>query len=253
MPKVVKPKRFPWRLTFTIAAWTAVAASAAMAAKTVQRFVLTDPHFALAPPPTGISFQGVQHASKARMTQMFAPDFGRSAFRIPMAERRRRLLAIDWVENASISRIWPNRLVVRVKERKPVAFVSLENGHYLLIDTAGVLLAPPAKTRFDLPVLSGITEEQPEPARAERVRAVLELLSELGPQQAQQVSEINAASLADLRVTAEIDHRALELWMGDRNYTTRFQNFVNHYPEIHKTSPQSAVFDLRLDDRITSK
>src|SRR5450432_1221967 len=236
MPRVVKPERFPWRFTFTIAMWTAVAASAAMAAKTVQNFVLTDSHFALAPPSRALSFEGVRYASRARLTQMFAPDFGRSAFQVPMAERRRRLLAIDWVESATISRIWPNRLIVRVTERKPVAFASMDSGHYLLIDAAGVFLSPPPKVRFDLPVLSGITEDQPEPARADRVRAMTALLEELGAQ-AKNISEVNAASLEDLRITTEMEQRGLELWMGDRNYASRFQNFMNHYPEIRRNSP----------------
>ena len=38
---------------------------------------------------------------------------------MPLAERRRRLLAIDWVEDASVSRLWPNRVLVRITERKP--------------------------------------------------------------------------------------------------------------------------------------
>jgi hypothetical protein len=28
---------------------------------------------------------------------------------------------------------------------------------------------------------------------------------------------------------------------------------MNHYPEIHKHSPEVKTFDLRLDDRITAK
>ena len=36
--------------------------------------------------------------------------FRRSVFSVPLAERRRRLLAIDWVEDASVSRVWPDRL-----------------------------------------------------------------------------------------------------------------------------------------------
>jgi cell division protein FtsQ len=252
MPKVVKPEKFPWRLTFTIAMWTAAAGTAAMAAKSVQNFVLTDSHFALSPPSRALSFEGVRYASRARLAQMFAADFGKSAFHVPMAERRRRLLAIDWVESATISRIWPNHLVVRVKERRPVAFASMDNGHYLLIDASGVFLTPPPKVRFDLPVVSGLTEDQPEPARAERVRAMSALLEELGAQ-AKNISEINAASLEDLRLTTEMDRRGVELWMGDRNYSSRFQNFMSHYPEIRKNSPQAAVFDLRLDDRITAK
>ncbi len=252
MPKVIKPKRLPWKLTFTIAAWSFAVGSALVAARTVQKFVVTDSRFRLTSVPHGISFEGARYTSRVRLAQMFASDVGKSAFQTPMAERRRRLLAIDWVQGASISRIWPNHLTVHVQERKPVAFASLDTGRYMLIDSAGVLLAPPPKVRFDLPVLSGLSEDWPESTRAERVHAMSELLHDLGPQ-AKQVSEINAASLEDLRLTTEIDHHAIELWMGDRNYSSRFQNFMDHYPEIHRNSPQAAVFDLRLDDRITSK
>jgi cell division protein FtsQ len=250
MPKVVKPKKFPWRLVFTIAAWTTVAASAAVAAMEVKNFVMTDSHFAL--PNSGITFQGLRYASRSRVLQAFSSDFGRSAFHLPLAERRRRLLAVDWVEDASLTRVWPNRLIVRVQERKPMAFVNLSGGHYMLIDAGGVLLSPPPKTHFDFPVLSGVTEEQTERERSARVGAMAALLGELGPQ-AKLISEVNAASLNDLRVTLELEHRAIELWMGDHNFQSRFENFLSHYPEIRQSSEGVAVFDLRLDDRIITK
>jgi len=251
VPKVVKPKRFPWRLAFTLLAWGAVAASLVYAARRVQAFVLSDSHFALHQ-GSGVMVEGVRLGSKARLLQMFQSDFGHSAFRTPMAERRRRLLAVDWVEDASISRLWPNRLLVRVRERKPVAFVNMPNGQYLLIDAAGVFLSPPSRVRFHLPVLTGVTEEQTEEERSTRVGAMSTLVADLGSQ-AVQLSEINAASLQDLRVMTQMNHRAVELWMGDRNFASRFQNFTQHYPEIARTSAEASVFDLRLDDRITAR
>ena len=249
MPKPAPSKRFPWKLFFTIAAWLGVAASAAYAARRVETFVLTDIHFALR---GGVTLEGVKYASKARLLQTFANDYGRSAFRTPMAERRRRLLAIDWVEEASISRLWPNKLLVRVKERKPVAFVNMPNQQYVLIDAAGVFLTPPPRARFSLPVLTGLTEEQSEEERSARVGAMSTLVAELGPE-AEKVSEINAQNLQDLRVITQVNGHAAELWMGDRNFLPRFQNFMHHYPEIARTSPGASVFDLRLDDRITTK
>ena len=71
-------------------------------------------------------------------------------------------MAIDWIERASVSRIWPNRLVVRVWERTPVAFVNLtpagartQNTRLALIDAYGVLLDRPEKLDFSSPILSG--------------------------------------------------------------------------------------------------
>ena len=249
VPKEPKPVKIRWGLWLGIAGWSIVFICSAVAARKVQRFMMADRRFEFTEP----ELKGVEFAPRARILQSFAPDSGRSIFHVPLAERRRRLLAVDWVENASLSRIWPNRLVVRVKERRPVAFVILPGAHhYALIDTQGVLLSPPRK-RFDFPVLSGISEEQTEGDRRDRVRAMLRLVEAVGPTAAKNISEVNASSVADLRVTTQVLGRTVELWMGDRNYASRYTNFLNHYAEIRPHSGNVTTFDLRLDDRIITK
>jgi len=176
---------------------------------------------------------------------------------MPLAERRRRLLAVDWVSTASISRIWPRGIVVTVTERSPVAFAKLPIAgtaryRFSLIDSQGVLLSIPPRVRFRLPVLSGVMEEQTETDRSLRVRAMQHLLDDLGPQ-AKDISEINATGTLDMRVIAEIDGHAVELWMGDQHFRSRYRHFVSSYEEIRKHSDQASVFDLRLDDRILAK
>ena len=252
MPKPAPRKQFPWRFVVSLSFWILILAGAAFATKEVRQFMMTDPHFKVKPTETGITFEGVQYAPLAKIKQVFAPDFGLSAFHMPLDERRRRLLAIDWVEDASLTRLWPNRLVVRIRERKPVAFVHLPAGRYLLIDAEGFLLSPPPRVRFDFPVLTGITDDEPEADRKERVLASEALLANLGDA-SKQISEVNAGSVENLRITTQLDHNAVELWMGDRNFSSRYQHFIAHYPEIRKTSEDVAVFDLRIDDRITTK
>jgi cell division septal protein FtsQ len=161
------------------------------------------------------------------------------------------------VNTASISRIWPNRIMVTITERHPVAFAKLQIGdsllyHLALVDQEGVLLSLPPRVRFRLPVASGLTEDQPEAERRRRVQAVQHLLDDLGPQSAE-VSEVNATNTGDMRVITEIDGRAVELWIGDQHYRSRYQHFLSNYAEIKKRSAQSSVFDLRMDDRILAK
>jgi cell division protein FtsQ len=227
-----------------------------LAALKVHDYALSDPQFTLSRyQKDALVINGIRYASRTKVQHAFAQDFEHSIFAAPLAERRRRLLAVDWVEDASISRIWPDRLVVRIRERTPVAFVYFRAG-ILLIDAHGVLLEPPSQEgalgRFSFPVLSGVREDEAESDREERVRAMLRVQEDLG-YMAKDISEVNAADLENLRIVSKVDNRAVELILGDANFGRRYQNFIRHYPEIQKQSPDVKTFDLRLDDRITAK
>jgi len=252
MARESKSKKWNWKLLAGIALFAAAGASTAMAGLQLRQYLATDPRFYLSRETKGaFQIEGVRYASRSKILRVFAPDFDHSIFSTSLAERRRKLLAIDWVEDASISRIWPDRLIVRVRERQPVAFVSLRAG-VLLIDRTGVLLDPPAQAVFTFPVLSGIGEGDSAQVRRERVRTFLDFQADMS-YQAKDVSEVDATDPDNVRIVAQVGNRALELLMGDRNFGRRYQNFLTHYPEIQKRSPEGKVFDLRLDDRITAK
>jgi cell division protein FtsQ len=268
MPRPLPPPKpkMNWRMWLRLVAWTGVLAGVAWGGKEVNSFLLRDARFGFECNPgentcPSLEIRGALYANRARIENVFAQDFGGSVFHIPLAERRRRMLAVDWVSAASISRVWPNRIIVTIEERRPVAFAKLPIGGSLryrlsLIDANGVLLSLPPRVRFRLPVLSGINEDESEADRRLRVKAMQHLLDDLGPQ-AKDISEVNAANTLDMRVIADISsgggHHAMELWIGDQHYRARYQHFLNNYDEIRKHSEQATVFDLRLDDRILAK
>ena len=246
------PGGIRWRLWLGILVLGALTVSTGVAALHVRRFVITDPQFMLSRDRRdAVTIEGLRYASRSKVQHVFSGDFDRSVFLVPLAERRRRLLAIDWVGDASVSRIWPDRLVVRIQERKPVAFVYLRSG-VLLVDSQGVLLDPPPQASFSFPVLSGVRDDESEADRRERVRVLLRLEEDMGYLM-KDVSEVDTADADDLHVVAQVNHRAVTLLLGDMNFGRRYQNFVNHYPDIEKQSPEVKTFDLRLDDRITAK
>jgi len=104
------------------------------------------------------------------VTRVFQEDFGRNIFQIPIDERPAQDDGGRLVERASISRIWPNRLVVRVWERTPVAFVDLtsegarnRNVRLALIDATACSRAA-QKLDFSSPILPGCTNARPSAA-----------------------------------------------------------------------------------------
>jgi cell division protein FtsQ len=260
MPRAVAPQKskLSWRLWLRLIAWSVVAASVALGAREVDSFLLRDPRFGL----ENLDIRGAVYTSQARVQSVFGTDMGQSIFSIPLAERRRHLLAVDWVSSASVSRVWPNRIVAVVTERKPVAFAKLPLGaistgvstryRMALIDADGVLLSIPPRVRFHLPVLSGITEDEPEAERRVRVQTMQHLLDDLGPQ-AKEISEVNAADIQDLHLITTIGGRAVELWVGDQHYRARYLLFQSHYAEMRAHSDEANIFDLRMDDRILAR
>jgi cell division protein FtsQ len=231
------------------------------AAAQIEQFIITDKRFELQGPPEPgtrseyFQIDGVVHASEQSILDVFARDFGRSIYLCPIRERRRRLLGIDWVREASVSRIWPNRIIVRITERTPVAFVQLPGADgtmlYGLVDAEGVMLDPQRASKLALPVLAGISGKETETARRDRVRRFLRLQSEMGNLM-DNVSEIDVSDPENLRITQSFDNRALTLMLGNRDYLHRYRNFTDNYVEIRRRLPNAVVLDLRLRDRITA-
>jgi cell division protein FtsQ len=240
------PRKHRWRWAAVI---FAVAGVTMGAVTTLHGYVVNGRQFALSRDHRdALTIDGVRYASRAKVQRVFAQDAGRSVFGVPLEERRRRILAIDWVEDAAVSRVWPDRLAVRIRERTPVAFVEVQSS-VLLIDQYGTLLEPPARASFAFPVLSGIQAEDPPARRLEAVSTLLRVENELGPLM-KDVSEVNAADPSDIRIVAQVAGRVTELILGEDDLAVRYRNFLDHYAEIRKRSPDKKLFDLRLHDRI---
>ncbi|MFN0171981.1 MAG: cell division protein FtsQ/DivIB [Bryobacteraceae bacterium] len=258
--------RWGWRVWLKAGMWFSVALAALLAARAVQAYVLDDPRFIMVGSPSeayesaDFIVQGVSYASRDKIIQVFADDFGKNIFLMPISERRRHLLAIDWVEEAGVSRLWPNRIVVRITERTPVAFVRLsadpvksKSARPAMIDREGVIMQQPDRGNFSFPVLGGVHERQTEPERREKVARMLRLLREFGPlTKSLTVTEVDLAS-RDVRLSAEVGDKEVELLLGERSHTRRLETFLAHYPEIHKRTPEFDWFDLRLDNRIIAR
>jgi cell division protein FtsQ len=248
------------RYATTTAAMLACAIAAIAAFHKTEAFLVGDARFALHPPDedgeesSDIKLHGIGHAPRSRVAEVFDRDYGRSIYLLPLAERRRQLLAVEWVKDASIRRTWPNRLDVYLSERQPVAFLEVPSNQpgvarLALIDEEGVILEPPARARYHLPVLAGVRRDQSLPARRDGVRRMLRLLAEAAPW-AEKISEINVGDPDNLKVTEQVDGRALTLLVGNRNFRQRFEKFHGYYPEIRGQLGDAVTLDLRIENRI---
>jgi cell division septal protein FtsQ len=168
---------------------------------------------------------------------------------MPLSDRRTTLRKVDWVKDAAVARAWPNRILVNVAERTPVAFVTLGSSRFGLIDEDGVIL-PPAADRFHLPVLIGVQQRDSIESRRRSVRLLMKLVASVGDS-ATNFAEVDVSDPSNLKVRQSSSGRMITLLLGDGNYGTRYRNFKNHYSEIRQKLPGAGTLDLRIEDRIT--
>jgi cell division protein FtsQ len=252
------------RLTFWLVAGMVLMVSTLFAWHLTEEFLIKDDRFRIAEAQelTGQSpnlvVEGVHYAAASQVRHVFAQDFGRSLYLVPIQARREQLLEIDWVEDAAVSKVWPDTLRVAIHEREPVAFVRLppfrgKDGltTLALIDRYGHVLRPRVAAKFTLPVISGVRENETIESRRARVLRALEMLKEIGPL-GSQISEVDVTDPNNLVVAEHVGNEVVNLMVGDENYAERLHNFLANYSEIKEKRPDATTLDLRVDGVITA-
>jgi cell division protein FtsQ len=119
----------------------------------------------------------------------------------------RALEALPWVRAARTTKLLPNRVVVAIDERVPVAVAQLADGTRLLVDAEGVAFAPaPAETRG--PALLGLDVAPAPNAPDARLAAGVALLA--------QWNEAGLPAVRAIEVAGELGAEQPAVWLAER-------------------------------------
>jgi len=250
-----------WRPSSTLgrillgAGVTCTLAAVAAGAYVTRQFLIRDPHFRIAG-AASIQSSGLSEVNRADVLPVFGSDIGRNIFFVPLAQRRKELEAIPWVQQATVMRFLPDRLSVTILERTPVAFVR-EGSKVELADADGVILSMPpammAQHHYSFPVVTGINSADPLPARRARMALYLKFLAELDQNNqhlTDQVSEIDLADPEDLRATMPAQGADILAHFGDDQFLHRLQIYQSHIAEWRSRYPKLKGVDLRYNGEV---
>lgn len=240
------------RFTVLMFLLVATAFSAGYGAWRFDQFLRDDGRFLLEPERAGVDspveINGARNASRAAILRVFAIDRGRSLYLMNLQERRQQIVELEWVRNASVRRLWPNRVAVDIEERVPVALVP--STPPVLIDADGYLLTPRGKVPPRYPVLNGLRDRDSAAIRKERVRRMQLVLGEVGAYR-KNVLEVDVASAENPRLVYQHGDQVLTLAMGSEKYKEKLDHLFAHYDTIRDRLSDNPVLDLRLEERIT--
>lgn len=203
-----------------------------------------------------IAASGLSEVNREQLLPIFGEDIGRNIFFVPLADRRKQLEQIPWVESATVMRVLPNELKIAIVERKPVAFV--RHGQTIgLVDANGVLLDMPAASlaqhHYSFPVVSGINPNDAPEARKARMQTYEHLVTDLdstGQNYSSQISEVDLTNPEDARVTLPEQGSDIVAHFGASDFLTRFQRYKAHIGEWRQQYPQISEVDLRYGQQV---
>lgn len=201
-----------------------------------------------------IQIAGNHNVARADVLQVFGGDIARNIFSIPLAERKKQLERIPWIESATVMRLLPNRLRVEVRERTPVAFVQI-GARVALIDAGGVVMEMPAgaQSRYSFPVVVGMNASDPLSTRAARMRVFASLMHEMdagGANYSRDVGEVDLADPEDVRITVTDGTGEVLIHLGASNFLDRYKIFVAHVQEWRQQFQRLDSVDLRYDRQV---
>jgi cell division protein FtsQ len=233
----------------------AVVSVVAVSAYALRNFLEHDARFRIGG-TSNIQASGLSQVSRAELLPIFGEDIGRNVFFVPLAERRRQLEQIPWIEHATVMRLLPDQIRITVVERKPVAFLR-QGSQVGLVDANGVLLVEPpammAQHHYSFPVVTGIDSRDAISSRRARMEVYQHLVSELdsnGQHLSDQISEIDLSDPEDARVLMPAQGTDILAHFGSDHFLERFQRYKAHIAEWRQQYPKLAEVDLRYEQQV---
>lgn len=201
-----------------------------------------------------IEIAGIHNVTRSQIIDVMGADIGRNVFFVPLADRKRQLEEIPWVESATVMRLLPNRLKVQITERTPVAFVQI-GSKISLIDANGVVMDPPANAtqKYSFPVIAGTGEGEPLSTRAARMKIYMDVVHDLdsgGARYSQDLSEVDLSDPDDVKVIASDPNGEVLIHLGSSNYLDRYKIYVTHVQEWRQQVQKLRSVDLRYSRQV---
>ena len=205
-----------------------------------------------------IETRGVARASMEAVQAAVRSEVSKTGvWRANLEEISARLEHLPWVRTATVSRVLPDGIRVRISEREPRVVVHTSSGRFVWVDEDAVLLAEMVPAD-QLPTffLRGWNEDESPAARTEnreRLRKFLELQRDWDAQGlSDRVSEVNLADLRDVRVQLAGDDSQIELRLGAQEHGTRLTKALNTLDKLRQTprGPFISYLDLNQGKRV---
>lgn len=207
-------------------------------------------------PVGGVRIEGTRVVPEADIFHLAAVPMDSALFDVDLAAIRKRIRQSPYVKHVAVQRDPPDRVLIQVEERVPVALVVADGMFYC--DADGVLMpAIRSENAFDLPILTGVAGLQPcvagkrltHPVIREALHLVM-VAERLDDALYRRISEVHITSTGDLVLyTADA---GIPVTVGHGDITTKLEKFTAFWSSVvtSRGVQSLASVDLRFADQV---
>ena len=203
---------------------------------------------------TAVRIEGNRMTSKEQIAALSRVDIHSNLLAINVIQVQSLLESHPWIAKAEVVRDWPNRLLINLREKNPVALLSRDTGLFYLDGRGQIIAAAKASQDLDFPVITGLenfpfgmSQTPQTPESLQDIFDLLQLANRNNPILPQQnISEIHIAEKGEL-ILYLLD-RPFPIYLGtDGKIATRYYRLVKVLKDLYKTKEFSEVSYIRLD------
>jgi cell division protein FtsQ len=203
-----------------------------------------------------VEVKGTRKIPKETLLSLASIEGATNLFAVRLGKMVERLESHPWIEAVEVRKVFPNRLVIEVEERRPIAILQLENLYY--IDAKGTIFSRVGdRDGYNYPFLTGVTrqtlEKEPEEAKYFIMKALELLLTadreKLFP--VEEISEVHVERISGIRFFIRVE--GLEVKMGWDNFSEKLKRLSMIQTDLRKRKITAVSIDCRDASRMFVK
>lgn len=203
-----------------------------------------------------ITIEGCKKTSEKDILSMTQLDRQRNILGIDLAKLREKVQENPWIERAEIRRIFPDRILIKITERNPMAIILFDRLYY--IDGQGVIFARvPEGHQIDHPVLTGLRRDDfkghPDEAwgLVSKALKLIRVIEEAEALSQKDISEIHMDKAFGLSVYT--NDGAIEIKLGLDLYEAKWKRLEKVWGHLRKSPLKPAYIDCNYEKRVIVK
>jgi cell division protein FtsQ len=203
---------------------------------------------------TEMKIDGNRMASNKQISALSKVDIHSNLLAINVPQVKSLLESHPWIDRVVVTRNWPNRLLITVKEKKPVAILNRDTGLFYL-DKKGLIIAVASPSQeLDFPVITGLESFHFNSTNSAQTNDIIQDVMALLKLAARKNSTLPEQNISEINITKNNEmilyllERTFPIYMGaGGDISTKYNRLAKVLRNLYKTKEFSKVSYIRLD------